>query len=156
MRTRRVALILFFAACSLNLAFACGEGTRKNKKTKPDYGGVIGGIDGCKLVPPDPLHAVPDRVRVYERVEREHLISSVPPIYPEAAIKNHVEGKVRLKIVVAKDGTVSKADVLNGPAELTQAAIDAVSKYKFSPFLVNGAPFEVECPMTVPFTLKKL
>ena len=163
MRTRRVALVLVFGFCNLTLAFACGESDRpqpkppslskNNKKDKSDSGGVIGGIIGC--MPAGVRLPAPDRVRVSEKVERDHLISSAPPTYPEDAKKDHVEGKVQLKIVVAKDGTVSKVEVFNGPAALTQAAMDSVRKYKFSPYMLNGAPVEVECLMTVPFTLRQ-
>jgi TonB family protein len=53
---------------------------------------------------------------------------------------------------VGKDGAVEQAAVVDGPAALHRAAIDAVKQWKFKPWLVNGIPVEVDTTVSVEFS----
>ena len=70
----------------------------------------------------------------------EPLASNVPPSYPADAIKKRVEGTARLRVTVSKDGDVTQVEISrsSGWPSLDQAAIDAVTKWRFrkhsSPF----------------------
>jgi TonB family protein len=55
----------------------------------------------------------------------------VPPVYPELARRMHVGGVVRVLVTVAPDGTVTDVKTLSGNKMLSQAAEDAVKKWKF-------------------------
>ena len=63
-------------------------------------------------------------------VERK-LVSKVAPLYPDLARKLHLRGVVKLVIVIAPDGKVKSTQVLGGNPVLTQAAIDAVTKWRY-------------------------
>ncbi len=76
-------------------------------------------------------------------------------IYPDAARRIGVEGKVLLRVVVGKDGkpVTGKVRVLDSSNELfNQAAIDAVLKSSFTPAIQNKQPIEV--PVTVPIVFR--
>jgi TonB family protein len=70
---------------------------------------------------------------------RDYIASRATPAYPRG-----VRGKVTVNFVVGKDGRVIEAVAVDGPAELRGAAVEAVRKYRFRPFLVQGQPVEVE------------
>jgi TonB family protein len=61
------------------------------------------------------------------------VVTRVPPVYPELAHRMHVGGKVVLLVVIQPDGSVSDAKVESGHALLTNAAQDAVRRWRFSP-----------------------
>ena len=43
--------------------------------------------------------------------------------------------------------------MVNGPAMLQQAALDAVRQWRYRPYLLNNEPVEVETTINVIFTL---
>lgn len=61
-----------------------------------------------------------------------------------SAFPRGVHGRVTVNIVVGKDGRVIQAEAVDGPAELRAAAVEAIRKYQFRPFLVLDQPVEVE------------
>jgi protein TonB len=75
----------------------------------------------------------------------------IDPIYPAAAIKNHVSGTVVLQATISTRGNVEALRVISGPATLQQAALDAVRQWTYRPYLLNGAPVEVETTINVVF-----
>ncbi len=95
-----------------------------------------------------------DRPR--ERVAAAKLINRVEPKYPEEAKRKRVSGTVRLFGAIRKDGTVADLKVISGDPLLTQAAIDAVQQWRYSPTLFDGKPIEVGTTMDVVFQLTKL
>jgi len=65
------------------------------------------------------------------------------PIYPKAAVKKKLGGKVQLAALVAADGRVKKVATLSGDEDLADAADDALKEWSFQPCLVSGTPAEV-------------
>ena len=61
------------------------------------------------------------------------IVSRVTPVYPELARRMHVGGKVVLLVTIQADGTVSAPKVESGHALLTNAAEDAVRRWRFAP-----------------------
>jgi len=59
--------------------------------------------------------------------------SKVAPIYPDLARKMSITGTVRMKVVVAPNGTTKDAKVVGGHPILVNAAMDAIKKWKFEP-----------------------
>jgi TonB family protein len=55
------------------------------------------------------------------------------PEYPELARKNNISGSVRLELLVTTDGKVKNVKVLGGNPVLVQAAVAAVTKWKYEP-----------------------
>jgi TonB family protein len=82
-----------------------------------------------------------------------NLLISRPPVYPDAARASHAEGQVLMQVVVNKDGTVGHIHVLEGDPVLRSAAAEAVSKWRYRPYQVNGQPVEVSTTVAVNFTV---
>jgi TonB family protein len=78
------------------------------------------------------------------------LLKRVDPIYPRSIAQN-ASGEVVLKVTVNRKGEVSRVTLVRGPAVLAQAAIAAVSRWRYEPFLLNGEPIEVESDVVVNF-----
>jgi TonB family protein len=61
------------------------------------------------------------------------LVRRTEPIYPPAARKRGLQGKVVLRVWVEKDGKISGMKVLNGNPIFAQAALDTVHQWRFAP-----------------------
>ena len=83
----------------------------------------------------------------------KQLISKAVPLYPPAAKKAKIQGKVVLSILIDKGGNVQSVTAISGPPELQQSAIDAVRQWKYKPYLLNGDPIEVESTVHVIYSL---
>jgi len=81
------------------------------------------------------------------------LINQVQPTYPPLARAARVQGTVILQVVVDESGRVRETKVISGHPLLTQAAVDAVTQWVYSPTLLNGEPIPVIGTVTVRFTL---
>jgi TonB family protein len=81
------------------------------------------------------------------------VISRVDPVYPPEAKAARVQGLVVLRAVIDNHGTVSNVTVVSGRTELVQSAIDAVSQWRYRPYLLNGAPAEVETTVNISYWL---
>jgi len=81
----------------------------------------------------------------------------VDPKYIAAAAAEHVEGKVQLACVIAKDGTVSHVELVRGLDDrLNRSAEDALAKWVFDPATRHGVPVEVDVLVEIPFKLEHL
>jgi TonB family protein len=74
------------------------------------------------------------------------VLHAPEPVYPDQALRDRVEGSVKLKVTIASDGAVAHAVPVSGPPLLRQAAIDTVRRWQFEP-----RPAEIE--IDVPFSL---
>jgi len=93
-------------------------------------------------------------IRVDADEQQQKLVSSVRPVYPEAAKQAGIEGAVRLRVVVGRDGAVQTLKVLSGDPALTDSAVEAVRRWRYQPALVDGKPVNVITMVTVDFRLK--
>jgi TonB family protein len=98
---------------------------------------------------------MPKRIRVGGRVISAKLVHQVRPKYPVEAKMDHIEGTVRLDVVLNPDGTVQSLKVLSGDPTLAQAAQKAVSQWRYQPTLLNGDAVEVATEIDVNFELAK-
>jgi protein TonB len=87
-------------------------------------------------------------------VQSSKLIRRVEPEYPELAKRARVQGIVLLQVVVDEQGNVTEVNIIRGHPLLNQAAVDAVSQWKYSPTLLNGEPVPVIATVTVNFVLR--
>jgi protein TonB len=92
-------------------------------------------------------------LKVEGDVQRPEALHTVPPIYPEEARKNRVEGTAILKAVIDEQGQVQDPTVekSSGHPDLDQAALDAVSQWKFTPATLQGEPVAVHYHLTINF-----
>jgi protein TonB len=115
---------------------------------------IPGGSDLVKppmwIKPP----ATPQKPRpISEGVMQAELIHKVQPEYPAAARTMHMAGTVRLRAIIAKDGSVQELEVVSGNPILVRAALAAVSEWCYRPTQLNGEFVEVETYITVNFVL---
>lgn len=55
--------------------------------------------------------------------------------------------------MISKAGTIDNLRLVSGHPMLSPAAIEAVSQWRYRPYILNGEPIEVETQITVNFTL---
>lgn len=89
--------------------------------------------------------------RVSSGVTQGLLLQSVKPVYPAQAQQAHVTGTVVLNAVIGKDGSVQTVKVVSGHPMLTQAAVDAVKRWHYKPYYLNGEAVEAETQIKINF-----
>jgi periplasmic protein TonB len=103
-------------------------------------------------VPPPPRDQ--ERVRVGGAIARPERVHYVAPIYPAVARAAHIEGTVILEAVIGTDGSVQELRVLRPVPFLSDAALEAVREWLFTPTRLNGEPVPVVMTVTVTFSLR--
>jgi TonB family protein len=83
------------------------------------------------------------------------LIQKPDPVYPNAAIQARIQGTVRFRIIVDKEGRVASAELVSGHPLLVESALKAVKQYIYQPTRVNGEPVDIVTLVDVPFTLSQ-
>ncbi len=77
------------------------------------------------------------------------------PVYPEEARQAHVQGVVILQTIIDTRGGVTDIRVLKGlPSGLTEAAVAAVSQWRFDPATLDGKPVAVYYLVTITFSVQ--
>lgn len=91
-------------------------------------------------------------VRLPESDAKKLIVTKVDPAYPEMAKKMNLSGRVVVDIYIDEAGAVEKVQPVNGNALLSGAAVNAVKKWKFTPY-PNSAPKKLVTTMGFNFTL---
>ncbi|HEX4577377.1 MAG TPA: energy transducer TonB [Edaphobacter sp.] len=94
-------------------------------------------------------------IQVDPSVMEANLIVSRVPAYPEAAKVSRVAGHVVMQALISKEGTVEHVHVTEGDSRLRTAAEEAVYKWRYRPYVLNGQPVEVATTVTVNFNLNR-
>ncbi|HUO16395.1 MAG TPA: energy transducer TonB [Verrucomicrobiae bacterium] len=123
-------------------------------------GGQLGGVIGGIVNATSNLNSVPklvaptvQRVRISQGVTKGLLIHRVEPTYPQLAKAARVQGEVVLSAVISTNGEIQNLQLVSGHPMLVPSAIAAVKQWRYKPYLLNGAPVEVETTITVIFSL---
>jgi len=95
----------------------------------------------------------PRIVNISAGVAAGMLIAKTNPVYPVDAKKAGVSGTVVLEAIISEYGEVRALKVISGPAQLQQAALDAVKTWRYRPYLLNGEPVAVRTIVNIIFTL---
>lgn len=94
----------------------------------------------------------PEKKRVVMSViDPGQLIKRIDPVYPKLAGLTGVSGTVKLHAIISKEGAIESLSVISGHPMLVPAAMDAVSQWRYRPYLLNGKAVEVETFITVNF-----
>jgi len=91
------------------------------------------------------------------QVERPpRLLRRVDPDYPQAARRQGVSGKVVVRFLVGSDGRVRDIEVVEAEPSgyFEQAAVNAVSRWEFSPGMLRGRAVAVWMLVPVSFSLR--
>ena len=113
--------------------------TAKRNSNDPRMVGV--GVLGC-------VHVSTLRVRVPSSVMGCLLLDRIEPIYP--AETQNIKDQLRLAVLIGKDGNVLNVRKISGPENLAPTAVEAVMKWKYKPYLLNGEPIEVDTTVDLP------
>ncbi|HEX7960856.1 MAG TPA: energy transducer TonB [Terriglobales bacterium] len=135
-----------------------------NREFPPDGGPFSIGQTG----PPDAIRnlfsshgptvlrpAPPTQPLRLSHLDEGRLLQKVQPTYPVMAKQLRVQGDVVLTALIAKDGSIEGLKVLSGHPLLIRAALDAVSQWRYKPYILNGSPVEVETRIEVAFRLEQ-
>jgi protein TonB len=85
--------------------------------------------------------------------ESSRVLKKVKPIYPELATAQRIQGTVRLKVTINKEGAVEKVVPESGPVMLFEAASYAVRQWTFLPARLNGDPVEDVIHINIGFAI---
>ena len=122
-----------------------------NRKAKTDYQG-----QECSFSEEDfeYIPAVDEFVAVEIPPE---MIHQVAPVYPHWVQEAGMEGRVWVKALVCKDGTVRDAVVAksSGFPSLDKAALQAAKYNRFKPGIQNGKPINLWVTYKVDFVLEQ-
>ena len=92
-------------------------------------------------------------VRVGKEISAPEVLHRVEPVYPKDAVAARIEGVVVVEATVDEQGNVIAVKVLRSIGSLDQAAIDAVSQWRYSPLRVNNQPAQFVLTVNVTFRL---
>jgi TonB family protein len=79
------------------------------------------------------------------------LIKKEKALYPLEAAKDRLQGQVIIKIIVSETGDVEHVEIESGNPVLAEAALQAVKKYRFRPFIRNGKAVKVSTKLPFDF-----
>jgi protein TonB len=119
-------------------------------------GGVLGGIlqDNVKNFQPIAPPTAPRKpVRVGGQIKPPLAVFNPAPVYPVLARQAKVQGDVLINAIIDAQGSVVEMRVVSGHALLIHSALEAVSKWRYQPTILNGEPVAVELIVTVHFRL---
>lgn len=86
--------------------------------------------------------------------KKPRLVSFAKAKYTEAARQAHVQGEVIISIVITSEGNVSRIIVLQALSHgLTDKALEAARKCRFSPGMKDGKPVNVRMNMAFAFNV---
>ena len=80
--------------------------------------------------PPEPAPEPPALPSVFRDIKP---VKKIRPVYPPEAEAQHIEGRVRVRLTVALDGSVTEVQVLSAdpPGVFEDSVLTAVRQYKF-------------------------
>ncbi len=124
------------------------ESTETSDLDFPDAGDSV-------VVPEGPAGPAIGPMQISGNVLAPVRIYSPDPHYPEEARHARVQGVVILQTIINTDGNVTNVKVLKSlPSGLTEAAVDAVSSWRFKPATLEGKPVAVYYLVTVSFSVQ--
>jgi TonB family protein len=92
-----------------------------------------------------------DRIIVPGDQMRGRLMRRVDPVYPDTARELGLEGTVRIRVAVGRDGSVEDVKALSGNPVLAEAAVSAIRQWRYRPTVLNGQQMPVLTILTVSF-----
>ncbi len=85
-------------------------------------------------------------IEVSEAGLKTLVLHKEPAVYPELARRVHAKGAIVLDVVIDQQGNVQTADPI-GAEDLAGACMDAISLWKFKPYIYKGQPWKMRGPV---------
>lgn len=114
---------------------------------------VLDPVIDSEFAPPTDAVFVPLRINISGGVAVGLIEHKVPPEYPPEAQARGIQGVVVLEAVIGVDGGIKDLRVVSGAPIFQKSALDAVRKWRYRPYLLNGIPVEVRTTVNVIFSL---
>jgi protein TonB len=112
-----------------------------------------------QLQSPSQPHEFPSdgekQIQVGGGVHASKLRTAPPPVYPPLALQARIQGIVRFKVQIDKNGRVKRMQLVSGHPLLVESAKDALARYEYEPTLLNGEPVQVVTVADVNFSLNQ-
>jgi len=124
-----------------------------------ELGGVLGGVLGGTLknvpAPAAPVVTLGPKkpVMVGGDVKPPKLIFGPEPRYPVLAKQSHISGMVVIEAIIDEHGNVTGMRAISGHPLLVPAAMEAVSKRKYEPTVLDGEPTPIDLRVEVSFSI---
>jgi TonB family protein len=128
--------------------------TETSAPNAPSIASLSGNATAIPLVanlPPASAPRLSGPINISRGVSGGKLIHRVAPSYPDLARRAGVSGTVVLSAVVSKDGKVTKLKLVKGSQLLASEAMRAAGQWRYSPFVLDGKPIEVETQIVMDF-----
>lgn len=106
-------------------------------------------LQGVLSTPPTVPELSP--LAVSQGISGGRLVRRVSPTYPAQALLLRLQGKVILDAVIFEDGTVHDLKVVQGHPVLARAAMEAVQRWRYKPYELNGQPVKTQTQITIDF-----
>ena len=97
----------------------------------------------------DGIHA-----QIGQVVAEKLLLHKEEPVVKKPPMGARVMGTVVVAFEIDSKGTVRHPIVISGPKMLQQAAIEAVKKYRYKPYILNKEPISVGTMASIYFDLQ--
>jgi TonB family protein len=98
--------------------------------------------------------ALVHQLMVSENAANRFAIRKAQPLYPAEAKAAGISGIVKVRVLVSEDGDVIGAEVVEGPEQLQDAALQAAKQWRWKPTLLNDYPVNVEYALSFKFRLE--
>ena len=92
-------------------------------------------------------------LRVSSGVADGLKIHDVPPDYPREAREKGIQGDVLLQATIDTKGNLTNLKAVQGDPILVKAAMDAVKKWRYRPYILNGEAVDVDTTIKIQFHL---
>jgi TonB family protein len=83
-------------------------------------------------------------------------VSKPAPVYPQAAREQALQGQVVIQLEISESGDVESATTVSGEPILAEAAVEAMQKWKFKPYIKDGKAVRVRVKMPHNFAFQEL
>ena len=121
----------------------------------PPIGSVTDGLAASVPVAPRPEVVQPQSQPSQRRsgLQAAVLVRRVEPVYPKIARDSRVMGHVRLSLTIGRDGVPREVKALSGDKRLMDAALTAISQWRYRPATLGGEPVETQIIVSIDFEL---
>jgi periplasmic protein TonB len=117
-------------------------------------GAVTPKVVETETAPLPPTPPKPKTLRVSQPIILANVIVLPKPNYPALARQAGIQGPVNVQILIDETGKVISAQAVKGSAMLTQAAVDAARRARFTPTKLGDQPVKVQGVITYNFVLQ--
>jgi TonB family protein len=91
------------------------------------------------------------QVPISQGVSGGVLVHKVMPVYPPEARQTHAQGIVVIEGTVTEQGQLEDLKLISGPTVLANSAMEAVRKWRYTPYILNGKPIRKNARISISF-----